>query len=362
MGTRSFDLAVLGAGPAGLTAALVAAQSADVALIAPRLPGEHDAPRVDAVPARLLALLVELGVHPHALGADGLHCDRLVAWSSETPQSRRLSAAAHVERPAFDQALLSCVRRQGRIAVFESAACRVDDGLYQGDGWQARRLVDASGRAATTADGVVRPPQPWASRTLWHAVSRSHGRLPFALLALPDGYAYRIAGQRLDVVGFVGRRAAVLGRPADLEGHVRESGGGWLLDGLPSLASFAEGRAGTASVQWSTSSSRQADRPVRIGEAALARDPLSSQGIAAACSEALFAVAIRGEADQAAFESRQVEQRLAHLTALGRMLESVRFASRPPWRDYAAFVAAEADRVEVRSTAALREGRVVPLA
>jgi hypothetical protein len=133
-----------------------------------------------------------------------------------------------------------------------------------------------------------------------------------------------------------------------------------MIDDLPSLASLDEGRASTASVQWTTPSpSTDERRPLRIGEAALARDPLSSQGIATACSEALLVASIKDEADVTMFELRQAEQRHMHLVGLGQMLDGCRFSMEPIWRDYAEFVARHRSAPRFDSTAALQGGRLV---
>jgi 2-polyprenyl-6-methoxyphenol hydroxylase-like FAD-dependent oxidoreductase len=338
VGGRSFDVAVLGAGPAGLIAALRLARDRDVALVADRLPRDDDPPRVDAVPAAIVALLVELGIAPGALGVDRLHDQRWIAWSPAGPRARRLSPAAHLERPRLEQVLLAELTRHPRVAVFVSKAWTRADGIFWGDGWRAARLIDATGRAAVTADAVTRLPRPWAARTLWARRAGDARGPAFALAALPDGYAYRIGAARAVVVGFVGR--------------------GFMIDDLPPLASFAEGRAATASVQWATSASTAAPRPFRIGDAALARDPLSSQGIAAAAAEAMLVASVESAADVELFERRQREQRRAHLHALHRMIGECAFAEEPAWRDYSRFVAPHAG-APTETAVGLRGGKIV---
>jgi 2-polyprenyl-6-methoxyphenol hydroxylase-like FAD-dependent oxidoreductase len=359
---RSFDLAVLGGGPAGMMAALCAARDSDVALVVDRIPQGDEFRRIDTVPARVLALLVDFGVDPRELGVDRLYEERLVAWSTATPQLFHLSPAAHLERPLLDRVLFSRVSCHPRIALFVSRAWARDDGMFWGDGWRARRLADATGRAAATADSVVRAERPWAARTLWQTYDPD-GRGPgFGIAALPDGYAYRVEARRRVVVGFVGRGHGVEGTPAELAWRLRASGGGWLIADLPPVATFDEGRASTASVQWATPSMlNDGPRAVRIGDAALARDPMSAQGIGIACSEALFVSAIARAADLAMFEARQTEQRHVHLKALEAMIAGCLFSNEPTWRDYAAFVAAHAQGAPSDPPVALRDGKVVRL-
>jgi len=145
----------------------------------------------------------------------------------------------------------------------------------------------------------------------------------------------------------------VKGPPADVEAAVRDASAGWLLDGMPSLAAMRAGDSGIGSLQWSLGGNG-----VRIGDANLARDALSSQGIAVACSEALYAAAIRTPVDAALVHARQIEQRATHLDTLGRVIERCRFREASIWSDYASFVARFGDRPVPAETAALRQNQV----
>lgn len=356
---RWFDVAVLGAGPAALIAALRMAADRDVALVADRMPRDDDPPRVDAVPASVVALLVELGVAPGALGVDRLHDRRWIAWSHGEPQIRWLRPAAHLERPRLEGRLFAQAARHPRVTAFVSKDWMRADGIFWGDGWRAGRLIDATGRAAVTADSVTRLPRPWGARTLWARCDGNDRGPAFALAALPDGYVYRIGTSETVVVGFVGRGEAVEGEPAELAARLRSLGRGFMIDDLPPLASFAEGRAATASVQWATSAPTGAEGPFRIGDAALARDPLSSQGIAAAASEAMLVGSLESEADVELFNRRQSEQRRAHLLALGQMIGDCAFADEPAWRDYARFLVSYTEAPARGPAVGLRGGKIV---
>src|SRR5678815_5683641 len=106
MSHRSFDLAVLGGGPAGIMAALSAARDGDVALVVKHVPRADDPVRVDAVPAGVVALLMELGISPRSIGADRIHRRRWVAWSTRTPQIRESARTVHLLRPMLECALM----------------------------------------------------------------------------------------------------------------------------------------------------------------------------------------------------------------------------------------------------------------
>ena len=98
----------------------------------------------------------------------------------------------------------------------------------------------------------------------------------------------------------------------------------WMLEDLPAFAGLRSGGACAASVQWSEGSG------LRIGDAALARDALSSQGIATGASEALQACAMGGEDDRVLLIARQREQRQSHLRSLLAVLENGQFSDAPP--------------------------------
>ncbi|MHB8268214.1 geranylgeranyl reductase family protein [Bradyrhizobium sp.] len=345
--TREFDVAVLGAGPVGLIAALQLSRSGrTVAIAANRLPAPDGARRVDAVPASFLALLVELGINPIGIGADRLHRTRASAWLSAAPQVSNGAATAHVERPALDVALLEAAMRAG-CAI--RSDFRLDAGKLRGRGWTAKRLLDATGRCAVTASRRIHAPKPWVAR-IFQAPVDMHDR-GFAIAQLPHGYVYRLGAASTLAFGVVGRRDAVAGSFSDIAQHLRARAP-WMLEDLPRFAALRSTGACAASVQWSEGNG------LRIGDAALARDALSSQGIATGASEALQACAIDGEEDLASIIARQREQRQAHLRSLLGVLENGRFSDTPAWREYIDFVGSQLEPGNVEWTAALRGNRI----
>jgi 2-polyprenyl-6-methoxyphenol hydroxylase-like FAD-dependent oxidoreductase len=343
---REFDVAVLGAGAVGLTAALQFARSGrTVVIVSNRLPGPGGARRVDAVPASFLALLVELGINPVEIGADRLQRARVSAWQSAAPQVSDASSA-HVERPALDMALLQAAKRAGCVV---RSRFEVEAEGAGGRDWKAKRFVDATGRAAVTAVRRIRAPKPWVARIFWAPVS-THDR-GFAIAQLSEGYAYRLGAASTLVFGVVGRRAAVAGSFHDIAQRLRTHAP-WMLENLPAFAALQSGGACAASVQWSEGSG------LRIGDAALARDALSSQGLATGASEALQACAMGGEDDRVLIVARQREQQQSHLRSLSAVLESGRFSDAPTWREYIDFVRSELDPEIAEWTSAVQRDRI----
>src|SRR6185437_13328428 len=103
------------AGPVGLVCALAASRSGRVALLA--RPSPSSSRGVEAVPAALLALLVELGVHPAELGIDALYTRRFASWERATQDEHASPPAAHVDRDLLEGALRRRVRETRAIDV-----------------------------------------------------------------------------------------------------------------------------------------------------------------------------------------------------------------------------------------------------
>jgi 2-polyprenyl-6-methoxyphenol hydroxylase-like FAD-dependent oxidoreductase len=328
--SRSFDLAILGAGPAGLAAALIASQSARVVLIADKIPGRSWDLRIEAVPARTLAMLAELGIAPAALGATALHDGHWSAWETEEPRFQPTAPTAHVERPVLEQALFARLCAERIAFLVEPCTPHHDGDVFWAPGWRAEHLIDATGRAAITAHKRVAAAHPWASRFWWSDNAQGHATSAFAITPLCDGYAYRIGSGARIGVGVVGRSRllrATLMRVAEM---LREAGAQWLLDGLPPLAQMHTGASGPCSVQWASGSPASL-----IGDAALARDALSSQGLAGSLSDAFHAVeAIFNNTPQRLAE-RHSENRASHLALLHDLIGRCRLSEAPIWRDYA---------------------------
>lgn len=347
-----YEAIVLGAGPVGLVAALTLARNRRVALITHRLPAVTDSSRVEAVPAALLTLLLEFGVHPAELGVTRLYESRVSAWEAATPDTQASPVTAHLERPALELALLRRALATPRLDLIYG---RVSSQLVEQLGRAARpgcRLLDATGRRAVSAAARTQPPQPWGSRSFW--VSNEHQQIDgtFRLAALPDGYVYRLGSASLAGLGFVGRGELLTASAEEIRRQLKAGGDDWILDGLPPPDRMRPGKTAPASVQWAGGGAA-----LRIGDAALARDALSSQGLSCGISEALYVAA--GEKLSDLLEVRQTEQRILHLQSLGQLISRCRYRRLQAWRCYAAFI--DHCQVETRpdSAIALNDNRVI---
>jgi 2-polyprenyl-6-methoxyphenol hydroxylase-like FAD-dependent oxidoreductase len=350
--SRQFDIAVLGGGPAGLVSALAASQQARTVLVLDRLSSTQASLRIDSVPARTLALLVELGIDPRALGADRLHNGRWSSWDAAEPVWRMGAQTAHIERPRLEQALFEAVRAAGLVTVLvDGMRPRWTKG-FSGNGWRAQNLIDATGRAAVTARTRKRPARPWASRFFWTA--RGKIAPEFRMAALPCGYAYRLGSAGHIGLGIAGRGRWLNADPSALERLLRDEAADWLLDGMPPIASMTRGASGTCSLQWAGGG-----RGIPIGDAALARDSLSSQGLAASISDALYAVAAIASGDVAALRERHKANYASHIHHVTELVGRCRFRETPLWRDYETFLMQAASRQTATSYPVLRDGRVV---
>lgn len=335
-----------------MVAALQCSQHHRTTLIAPRFPSGDELATVEAVPASLLALLVELGIHPRRIGVEQLHRSRAIAWEGEARLESHGIAEAHIERPALDVALLREVVACGRVTIVRGDRTSIAAAMLAARHREVR-LIDATGRRAITAKKKIRPDRPWASRTF--LTPRRSGPADGGLrtAALPEGFVYRLGAAKHLLMGIVGGKQTIVGTHSMLERRIHECGAGWILEGVPPIATWAPGRTSVASVQWTLD-----EAATTIGDAALARDALSSQGLATGISDALYVAAAEGPQDDALLALRKREQRLAHLRAMKDVIARCRFRHNQAWRDYGRFFDEHADRERAAPRVALRAGRI----
>jgi 2-polyprenyl-6-methoxyphenol hydroxylase-like FAD-dependent oxidoreductase len=346
------QVGVLGSGPVGMVAALELSQHFQTALITNHLPSTVDSPRVESVPVALLNLLLRYGIHPRTIGVDRFYEVRRMAWHEKTSIERKGPVAAHIERPALDLAILNAVCRAKRVKIIsghQSGSLEAVHDLRS----QGLRLIDATGRRSVTASRRIRPARPWTVRTFLTSRQVSSAGCEFRIAALPGGFVYRLGSASHIVLGIVGLGSMVSGSLEWLTQHLVEQAASWILEGLPPLEEMTAGKTALASVQWT---SGNAD--IRIGDAALARDTLSAQGLACGMSEAFYAAALKDDKDQKLLSLRQSVERAAHLRSLARLIARCRFRDRVAWSDYEGFIARHLITKQPVSTIALQAGNL----
>lgn len=272
------DVAIAGAGPAGAALAVLLARAGRrVAVVSRR----RDYRAIEGISRRTLEGLRRLGLHRAAACAVG-PLPRRVAWAGER---RAPNAEWLLPRPGFDDALLEDLREMG-IEVIEARAGRLEsrgDGvalaLMAGGEITARWGVEARGRAA--ARRHLRDAAPW-STPAWILRGEAPTAAPgSAALSLPGGgWAW---WSRLE-----GRQYLQLALPEATLAAARHDPGAWLAS-QPALA----GLWGTDEVDHHylrpgpSGRTRVREGSVwRLGDAAMAIDPLSGQGIFNALSSA----------------------------------------------------------------------------
>jgi flavin-dependent dehydrogenase len=358
----TFDRAVLGAGPVGLIAALQSAKAERTLLItrASRTPSRHIAtpPRIESVPAALLNLLLDFSIDPRRIDVDRLHDTRHAAWETPDTSTTRGRAVAHLDHVQLTAELLAVAHRYPMLKVKSESQTPVRrNGLWHGTSWRARTLLDATGRTMVMSAHRLHPPKPWVAKPFWRIASARARHLAadrsFRIAALPFGYAYRLGSNSTDMVWVVGRGEELSHPPAVLERTLRSLDAGWLLEGFAPLTTANTGRSHPASVQWSEGSPCST-----IGDAALSRDILSSQGLAAGISDALYAAAARSDDERALWAHRHIAERAAHLKSLQQVFAACRYRDRPAWRAYTEFVTKHQGPSEFPDAAALIGGQV----
>jgi hypothetical protein len=324
MSRVSCGTTILGAGSAGLAAALALSGRSQVRIISPTIPTATDAARVDMVPAAFLAFLLELGVHPSQIGVQDLHDVRYIAWTGATPETVHGAAMAHIQRPALELALLAAVERMSGIRILPDSPSYLTD--------SDERLIDATGRRAFSTKQTVGLAAPWIAHVFSLRGVFEKADQAFRMAALPAGYVYRLASPKLLSVGVVLSKAAGRLTPQDIERYIRSAGAGWVIEDLRPLDSIQTGRGGIASVQWSSGLSPM----LRVGDALLGRDSLSAQGLCSGLSDAAMLVRDTSRSDQ--WANRQRAQLTRHLRYLATAIDRSRFRAENAWSDYRQFL------------------------
>ncbi len=286
--SESVSLLVLGAGPAGTAAALgLVALGHEVTLVhAPRR-----APARETLTARALQALQTLGVD-EALAAVAPPCAKWVSWAGV---DRELSGEAQVDRVRFDAGLLAALARRGarivraRVVGVREHRDDVEVALEGEAPLRAAFAIDARGRGAPAGSALARGPATTALVQRFRVPAREP-RVCVASLA--DGWAWLADDGAGELTAQLAIAAEAVPRRSALGGlvHARLSSeprcAELLRDAEPQGAPSA--RAASALLHAALASPRR----LRVGDALLAVDPLSGNGIFQALASALVAPAV----------------------------------------------------------------------
>ena len=316
--TGDFDIAIIGAGPAGAATARWLAQYGCRVVLLER--SRFEAPRAgESLAPAIQPLLAQLGVWPQFMALSPLpsHATRSYWGSAEMQEHSHLMSPYgcgwHVDRLAFDRMLADAAVTAGaelRCGITLQDCTAADDGRWllrfdehgtgTADPLRARVLIDASGRGARLAHWVG------ARRIIFDrlvGVAMLYGgidtsREGYILVeTTPDGWWYSASVPH-------GRMTVMLMTDSDLCGRAslssvlrwRES-----LATAPGTLSRVAGSARWGPRVFSALSQRLKRREfdarwIAVGDAALAVDPVSGSGVvralrsAHAGAEAAFAL------------------------------------------------------------------------
>lgn len=286
----AFDLAVVGAGPAGAAAALSAARRGlTVALFEPRT--GDDKPCGEGIMPSGVRALAELGLGGILRAGQPLERVGYVLASGRELEIELPEPGVAIERPPLARALSAALAREPRVARFDQrvATAAHPDGFHlRGGGqcWSAATLIAADGIQGEAA-GWLRRPRGGRPRFGLRARAEARGaleRVEVHLGPASEVYLTPLPERRINV-------AVLLDGPP----QARASGTSWLeaaLDEHP--------RARAALGPWTTLPEARAlhrARPLRVaersaflaGDAAGGVDPVLGCGVAIALATGIAA-------------------------------------------------------------------------
>jgi menaquinone-9 beta-reductase len=340
MGSERFDVAIVGAGPAGAAAALAARRAGASVLLLDRDDFPRDKPCGDGIAAEALDVLRDLGVDP-ADDSPAIARLRLVAPGG-AEVARALPRPAHtIPRRVFDARLVAAATNAGAELRRHTVRTIEDDGdAVTIDGrTRAHVLIGADGASSTVRrlrGDPVNPPGHLALAIRGYAATANTGE-QLILTTRQRWPAYAWEFPLGDGTANVGYGEVLRGEPlsrAYLQGRLRE-----MLPGAEPT--------GVRGHHLPLSTRRPAPVRGRIllaGDALSLINPFTGEGIFYAVLSGALAGAAAAAGDPASYE-RALKQRL------GRHLRHSRLASvltRQPWVVDAAVRAASRDAAVFR--------------
>jgi menaquinone-9 beta-reductase len=339
-------IVVLGAGPAGAAVALGLRRLGHAVTVV-GVPRAFDA--IEGVSERVVAGLRGVGIEA-ALAAIAEPSPRCATWAGATTA---LNSERLVDRAAFDR-LLWQELQDHRVECLPARVMRwtPDEqghalqmqrpGDVQAQTLRARFVVEARGRLAPhPPQGVIRGPETVA--LLWRGQGASGGAAGSAVESLPGGWAWcaRLPGGAVALQLTVDPSALDLPPRARLGAFIRER-----LASVDAALPFLAMAATEVHAMARTSGAVLAPEVcgegwVRVGDAAMAADPLSGNGIFQSLSSALQApmvvhTLLSHPADAAharRFHTERVQGLFQRFARIGRdfYAQEQRWAEEPFW-------------------------------
>ncbi|WP_307945639.1 flavin-dependent monooxygenase QhpG [Pseudomonas mosselii] len=367
------SILVLGAGPAGAATALgLRRMGYPVTVVS----DWRRFAAVEGVSQRVLEGLRHAGLGA-ALAEATTPATRQVQWNGERLQPNQ---ECLLDRQRFDQALRDDLRRAG-VELVEGRVREVERGqgyrihLDDGRTLHGEFLVEARGRQAPLSEGRLRGPETVSLLNLWQAAP---GTPVSAVESLDDGWAWmaRLAdGRCYWQVTLDATTAQLPGKAALPEYCAERRRGSALVAQLFGERAFAPAQVHARSSTAILAGNCAGPDWLRVGDAAMAVDPLSGNGIFQSLSSALQAPVVintllqrPGQADLAQrFHQTRVEQLFLRFARIGRDFyaqETQRvaqpfWARRRGWPDAQPLhAAADWQAVRVERRPVLREGWV----
>jgi flavin-dependent dehydrogenase len=335
------DVLVAGAGPAGCAAAArLARDGAKVALI--HRPSANPRPS-ESLPGAAARALIGAGLGPVDTLVEGRCGGTLSAWGSDQLVASDAFASPDgpgwwIDRDRFDRAL----RRRCVDLGVGLITGRAHDLRHADGGWAARIaprtdvfarwLIDATGRAAAIARRLGAVRRSGASLLALHArtiTAREYVPARIFLEAEPDGWWYVGASSH--------RRISAVTVIDPVDAHRLRYRKTFVnrLGALPNLGRFARAATDWTAPQVSPAGGASlapvcGEGWIACGDAALAFDPISSQGLLGALTSGIAAArAISSDDTSAAFA--EITARDTHILATYEGRRSAVYASERRW-------------------------------
>jgi flavin-dependent dehydrogenase len=362
------DVCVIGAGPAGSTVARqLSTMGYRVCVVeARRFPRPHVG---ESLTGGALSVLDSLGLRETVAAAGFLRPERaIVLWSGVEELKPLIGGGLQVDRGHFDGLLLAAALQKGAYVLCETRASRPqrdDSGRYrvpcQMEGKsgevRARFIVDASGRRAILGGQKQRTSAPTIALYAYWKGARIGG-VESRIEAVDDGWYWGAPLPDGTVIAavFIDSERMAEAQGAGLQGFYCD-----MLARSRLLAGCLEGALGGRVVACDAAShadpSPVGDGWIKVGEASLSVDPLSSQGVEVAMVSGIQAAVavdtILSDPARAGLAAQFYSERQREIAAQHRALAAQRYAEAPfrgyPFWDLRVGGAAEGGAIKPRS-------------